>query len=463
MRRQLIVLAVTCAGFGAPLAIAAGPPATEPVGTVVAPPVKAKGPEALLVVLPDAGLDATGYTALVEGAQRAAADRLRLWVAVGGAGAPTADALPRYEALTALTRAAGFPGLRDSQVVVAGQGAAAPGAVEVALARPVAAVAVLGADPAQAVLDQVGQPLLRLAGEIDRSIRVARLALASAGARRPIVILPAVDAAGLRGIGAGGVLGNFAEATLTKHDNDHASDVIAGSGLATTFAAAARAESGETCAELQHHTADLATADRGLMQVTNRADPKLMDPPLDDPAALPGDLGGFLYDKAELTDQGTTASVVTNSYTLVMPGAGSPATPSGAAEVMCKTKSRSAVAQALYDDYTRVDGSQPDCAQHNASIVAAAAGAVSPEARARFAGVTTEPDDMKRAGPEWVFAPLVLRPADSGGAWSVQAPALLTQLSDTELNPEFAGNHYCKVLSPVRALELVLTDAVRLA
>jgi hypothetical protein len=40
----------------------------------------------------------------------------------------------------------------------------------------------------------------------------------------------------------------------------------------------------------------------------------------------------------------------------------------------------------------------------------------------------------------------------------VQSPSLVTQLSDTELDPEFAGNHYCKVLSPLRALELLLQD-----
>ena len=83
---------------------------------------------------------------------------------------------------------------------------------------------------------------------------------------------------------------------------------------------------------------------------------------------------------------------------------------------------------------------------------------VSPAASARSAGITVLPDAMKSAGPEWVFSPLLLHPADATGRWEVQSPALLTELSDTELDPTFAGNHYCKVLSPVRALELVLED-----
>src|SRR5688572_30715155 len=99
MRRQLLALTLTCAALSAPLAVAA-PGSDGPLGTIVAPPSRSRGPDALLVLLADAGLDAGAYVSAAAAAQEAAADRVRLWVAVGGAGAPTVDALPRYALLT---------------------------------------------------------------------------------------------------------------------------------------------------------------------------------------------------------------------------------------------------------------------------------------------------------------------------------------------------------------------------
>lgn len=428
----------------------AGPPAGAPAH-IAAPPAGATGPDALLVVFPEPGTAFTG----VQAAQ--AADGVRLWVAVAGPGLAPADAAARYVLIRDAVRAAGFHDLTDGDVVVAGDGSSAAGAVQVAAAFPVGAVATVGADPPAA--RDVAAHTLVLAAELDGRVRVSRLALEASRAPRTrwIVVLSDGDAADLRGGRGGGVLGVLASAVRTRTP-ELLDPVVSHQPLVETFAEAARLEHGDVCAALQHHTADLDAADAGRIDVVNRADADLVDP-LARPEALPGDLGGFLYDKAELRVEDDRTSIVTNSYTAGRTDA--PAGPAGASEVMCKTKSRTAMARAVYGDHQRVDDSPPDCAGFTRRQLGWARDRVSEAAWQRFAGLAVEPDDMKRAGPEWVFSPLMLRPADASGAWSVRSPALVTQLDDTQLDPRFAGNHYCKVLSPVRLLELVLTDAVR--
>jgi hypothetical protein len=425
------------------------------LGVVTAPAGSATGPDALLVLLPDAGRTADDYAASARAAS-ASADGVRLWTAVAQAGVPTADAVPRYAALVQLARAAGAR-VTDADTVVTGHGAAAPGALAVAAAHEVAGAAVLAADPHDALLAATGAPVLRLAGELDRSVRVSRLALAGGHAppHLPVVVLDGVDADGLRGAPGGSVLGSFSQAAVGGDGADLA--VAARSRVTAAFAEAAHAERGDVCAELQRHTADVAPRDARRLRVVDRASERLLDP---SPEGLPSSFGGFVYDKAELSTEGRSVLLTTNSH-VVRADAG--VGPVGAPEVMCKTKSRSAVAQALTGDHQAVDATPPTCAQFNEAVVRRAADQVSPAARERFAGVAVELDDAKRAGPEWVFSPLVLRPApdSSPGSWSVRAPSLVTELTDADLDPRFAGNHYCKVLSPVRALELVLVDAVR--
>ena len=400
---------------------------------VLAPEQPGRGQSALLVVLPAAGTTAGDYAQAARAAQ-AAADELRLWVAVSDAVAPAADAVVRYEQAVAQARAAGYRDVQDARVVVAAWGDAVAGLPQVTAAHDVAGTVALGRD--------AGGGAVRVLAELDRSTRVVRAALDPA----PLLVLPGAGTADLRGPDAGAAVGDAVEAALLRSGD--LAQRLAADRLVAAARGAAVQEAGQVCAELQRTTADLAAADAHRLTVDNRVDADLMAPTPE--GAASGDLGGFLYDKAELRDDGDTAHVVTNSHTVG---------DSPAAEVMCKTKSRSAVAAAVHGSHLAVDDSPPTCADFTRGTLAWAQSQVSAAARARSGGVTVLPDASKAAGPEWVFSPLVLHPADPvTGRWEVQSPALLTELSDTELDPTFAGNHYCKVLSPVRALELVLED-----
>lgn len=400
--------------------------------TVLEP--SAHGPrQALLVLLPDTAEQGSSLRAAAEAA-RAQARGLRLWVGVADVGTGPAGAAAQVEGIREDVRARGFDAT-DSEVVVAGWGRGGAAAAAQA-GGDLAATAGLG-DASAAVS-------LRVLGELDRSVRVVG---ALAGHPGTALVLPATDRPGLRSASAGAVLGDLALAAAGRTSPlDHR---LAADPLVTAVRVAAIAQGGPVCTDVQRHTAD---ADPALLVVTDRASAALVKPTSDGLAA--GDLGGFLYDKAELHDEGATARLVTNSY--VVRGAGPVAL-----EVMCKTKSRSAVALALTDDHEAVDATPPTCAGFTEAMLATARKAMSPAARARTGGVTVLPDALKAAGPEWVFSPLVQRPADPvTGRWEVQSPALLTELSDTQLDPEFAGNHYCKALSPLRALELLLDDAL---
>jgi hypothetical protein len=431
--RALLALAAALTG-GLALRAAAQPP----VGQVTPPQQAGLGRSAVLVLLPDAGSSGADLSGVVPAAQRAA-DRARLWVAVPTVPVAPGEAEVVYAALLREVRAQGFAAVTDADVVVAGWGRGADSARQLGTRHRLAGVAALGS--AAAPVD------LRVLGELDRSVPVVSTTASSSGA---VLVLPAADAAGLRGAAAGAVLGDLVE--QERGLTTDLTGLVAADGLVSAIRAAHVAQSGSVCAALQHHTADLAPADAGLIDVADRADADLVAPTPE--GATSADLGGFLYDKASLADDGGTARLTTVSY--VVRGAGPAAT-----EVMCKTKSRSAVAQAVYDDHTRVDGTEPTCAGFTEATLDDARAAMSPQAVSRSGGVTVLADRATSAGPQWVFTPMTVAPADPvTGRWQVQSPSLVTQLSDTELDPEFAGNHYCKVLSPLRAFELLLQDTV---
>ena len=430
MRRTALALLCLTALLGAG-AQALGSTAA---GTVLVPERVGRAHPALLVMLPAAGERAETYLDAARAAQRAAGGT-RLWVAVADVGSGPASAAVQYERLTAEVRAAGFADLRDEDVVVAAWSDAAPALSLIERAHDVAGSVALGSAAPPDVT-------LRVLGELDRGVPVVRTAVRPG----PLLVLPAAGPAQLRGPGAGAVLGDLAESLFS--DAGDLAGRLAGDRLVAAVRTAAEQERGAVCADLQRTTADLAAEDAARLVVQNRASAELVSPTPDGVAQ--GDLGGFLYDKAELADDGDVARVTTNSYT-------PPGQP--AAEVMCKTKSRSAVAQAVHGTHLAVDATPPACADFTRDTLAWAVAQLSATAVERSGGVTVLPDLPKSAGPEWVFSPLLLHPADAAtGRWEVQSPALVTQLSDTELDPTFAGNHYCKALSPLRALELVLED-----
>ena len=104
------------------------------------------------------------------------------------------------------------------------------------------------------------------------------------------------------------------------------------------------------------------------------------------------------------------------------------------------------------------------CADINAAAYAWARSAVSAPALARFDahGVPMKfmPDKKPAvpAGPWWIWTYLDIALANDRSAAEVTSYYAFFSL---DADPYGAGNHYCKLLSPARAVEWILTDGLR--
>lgn len=67
------------------------------------------------------------------------------------------------------------------------------------------------------------------------------------------------------------------------------------------------------------------------------------------------------------------------------------------------------------------------------------------------------------SGPSWYYTPLKFKPMkdDTGRVVRVDAVSATLRTSTRYLIPAVRGVHYCKLLSPARALEWLYTDGLR--
>ncbi|KAK3258049.1 hypothetical protein CYMTET_32889 [Cymbomonas tetramitiformis] len=150
-------------------------------------------------------------------------------------------------------------------------------------------------------------------------------------------------------------------------------------------------------------------------------------------------------------------------------------TPISAKEFRTKLKSRQAMWQAagFSDDITKdiekTDGSLEICKSINQASYDWALSSASPAAKAKFSSVG-EPyvfvDDVVAkigvTGPEWIKDAMVYKRTSSG--MTVQSWTFKTENTNHGHVPYIvtAGYHYCKILSPFRAMEWITVDGLRL-
>lgn len=143
-----------------------------------------------------------------------------------------------------------------------------------------------------------------------------------------------------------------------------------------------------------------------------------------------------------------------------------------ASEIRAKMKSRQAIYQETIDPTARLaDTDNPDfCKEINVRAFAWAYALAPPRTKERFQTLGVQPvfdaDIRHRAqiGPLWINSPLRLQERYDKGSgkyvWHVRAPTLVTDVS-AHIYPDSAGFHYCKLLSPARALEWMYVDGLR--
>uniref|UniRef100_A0A7S1WKQ7 1-alkyl-2-acetylglycerophosphocholine esterase n=1 Tax=Alexandrium catenella TaxID=2925 RepID=A0A7S1WKQ7_ALECA len=132
----------------------------------------------------------------------------------------------------------------------------------------------------------------------------------------------------------------------------------------------------------------------------------------------------------------------------------------GAKDISCKMVSEDKIAAEL--GRGEVDMSSDEvmnkCAMLNRKAYDAAMGLVTsgwPKAAERFAAqgktVTFKDDSQSFMGPQWVLTGLGFRETDA--AVEIQSEALLSPVTSRI----YPGNHYCKLLAPSKAVELIMT------
>ena len=143
--------------------------------------------------------------------------------------------------------------------------------------------------------------------------------------------------------------------------------------------------------------------------------------------------------------------------------------PASASELRVKLKSRQSVwlAAGVKDvNFTATDVVPSLCAQINAEAYKWALAHAGPVAAKRFASIgeplTMGPDSFNgNAGPLWILNSLKYNQASDKSKIEVVAPCSHTPVDYSIA--QAAGYHYCKLLSPARAMEHIYIDGLRQA
>ena len=144
--------------------------------------------------------------------------------------------------------------------------------------------------------------------------------------------------------------------------------------------------------------------------------------------------------------------------------------PVSAYEIRAKLKSRQVVYEhlGLPADFNMTDAPSL-CAMINQHAFAWALNISSTAARARYARIGEayvfgEDLGPYNAGPVWIGAPVVYKPIKNNetGVSEVEVRSPMMKTPSVFIVPAAAGMHYCKLLSPSRALEWIYVDGLRL-
>lgn len=150
-----------------------------------------------------------------------------------------------------------------------------------------------------------------------------------------------------------------------------------------------------------------------------------------------------------------TVLVNTCSHTDYYPDLDNTGSIEAASQLACKFESTEQIAAALKIK----SPTQPSCSELNKQIVALAESLAYPTTLARFKakgrGWCFESDKVENIGPLWAQSSLKLK--DTVDCMQVTSPVLFSPLNSST----FPGNYYCKILSPERVLDWMMSDSLK--
>lgn len=441
------------------------------------------GPRALLIILPGARIAANDYVALARQIQARSPLGLAVGIAKFALDMPNpVDAEVRLQEIQHRARKQGTVEARH--VFLAGHSLGGIIAKDVARLHGLGGLILLGSYlprlPLSPDLLGYGRPVLTLGGELDGQTWITRIAQevdlqeqyaaqvgeSQAAALKPVVVVQQVNHRQFAGgVGHGedlpaeiplaqahgriaAVVADFIQARRQPPAPAAVArllqEVLRTRGLVSGYLQALDLEAGPWCEQAQRWLAHL---------------PPAADAQLATDHVLHDDIFSFMWSKPEAQHSGGKVTVTTRAHaswpTDLMDS--SPSTPESAKELACKMKSQ----QALLGLMPGVASSGPrSCADLNALTLDWALQQVSSAAKARFVGGGTQlsfvPDKACSTGIGWVSAKLQL---DHAGPLqvAVRSPALVTDPGSGSHD----GVHYCKLLSPARAVEWVLVQGLK--
>ncbi len=450
--------------------------------------------EALLVIFPGAFLAPAKYLDLAKSIQQASP--LKLWVAIAHFKLMDTPTFPEGEfALKGImerVREQGFQNLTNDRVFLGGHSLGGIVAKDSVRAHGFGGLVLLAAYlptlPLSPNLAEFSTPVLTLGGEIDGQTWITRLAKelaaydaleAASGAgslvrSKPVIVLPGVNhhhfaggdpkpvdipsdlslQAAHRLIGS--AVSDFITAqVLRSSDARHAQATSALSRridetrvMVRGFLEAQALERGPWCETAQRMVSGLDDAALGRLQITHEFFENLVP---------------FVMSKPSL-DVAAGQSLrletrVHNSYAFDVADA-SPDAPETANEIACKMKNQAAIAKALQ---IAPGSGAVTCKDINEAAMRYALEHVSPAAKTRYLTKGYQlvflPDKEVGTGISWVSSGLAFNKVSDGSrAFEVKSTGMVTSL---DADARFAGMHYCKLLSPAKAVEWVMVDGLK--
>jgi hypothetical protein len=457
---------------------------------ILSPLAGKQGPLALLIIFPEIQVHASDYLDLARAVQGSSPLALGVGIAKFTAQKPNvAEAKARLLEIPDQARKICSCNLDPRRVLLAGHGAG--GTVARDLVGPIgfAGLALLGT----ALPDLAGAPslesyptsLLTLGGELDgltwvtriaeesgkQELLAAKLGEQAAAAAKPVVVMSRVNhsqlAAGASTPGdlpaeipldeahrrVAEVVADFLQAQVSPADAAQARGRLEKAVQSTRQLVSAYLEArqlegeGTWCVPSQESLANLSQQDAGSLDVSH---------------ALHEDMTQFLLSKPSLAASGGKVAVKVSAYAAYAqdPTDDSPSLPEATLSLACKMKSQKAIKEKLPQASF---GAQRTCADLNALALKWAQDHVGNATRQRFEShgkkLTFIADKTFAGGNQWAPAALELKPSSSQpSVVEVCSPALLT---DTSVPLGLGGMHYCKLLSPARAVEWVMVEGLK--
>jgi pimeloyl-ACP methyl ester carboxylesterase len=442
-----------------------------------------QGKTALLIVFPGAQVPARRYLGLARAVQQATSLRLGVGIARFTLKLPNPpEAELRLQEIEHRARKDCACKLAGERVLLAGHSMG--GIIARDFVKPhgygglVLLASYLPDLPLSPDLGSYPAPVLTLGGELDGRTWVTRIAEesrklgllgAAEAASKPVVVVPRVNHQQFAGGDADAedipaeiplalarqriarVVADFAQARLapgaTPAESRLKAAVQQTRQLVSPYLEARELERGKWCRAAQENLVALKPQDTGLLEVSHQLHESTLS---------------FLWSKPSIKTSGAKVKIEVPAYLTRAQDLmdASPGEPESALSLACKLKSQQAVQQHLPQASF---GPPRTCAELNQQALQWALKRVGAAAKARYlargAQLAFAGDRVLGAGFQWAAAKLELqRSQQAPVVVTVRSPALR---SGTSAGLGLGGMHYCKLLSPARAVEWVLVEGLK--